>query len=295
VAQILIVIPQRDFDPSEVAVTWQQLTIAGHALTFATPDGEAGRGDELMLDGRGLDVWGWIPGLQRVVLVGRLLRANRQARAAYAALENEPAFRKPLAYAQLRVADYAALVLPGGHRARGMRAYLESAELRAFVADFFDSGKPVGAICHGVLLAANAVSKRTGRSVLHGRKTTALTWHLERSAWSLGRIVRFWDPNYYRTYLETSAEPVGARSVESDVKRVLESPDDFRDVARSDPNYARKHSGLVRDSADDDRAAFVVRDGHYVSARWPGDVNTFAKTLLQVIAEVPTVGTTTNV
>jgi putative intracellular protease/amidase len=28
----------------------------------------------------------------------------------------------------------------------------------------------------------------------------------------------------------------------------------------------------------------VVRDGNYVSARWPGDAHTFAKTLAEVIA-----------
>jgi len=28
-----------------------------------------------------------------------------------------------------------------------------------------------------------------------------------------------------------------------------------------------------------------VRDGNYVSARWPGDVNTFAKTFVEVLAE----------
>ncbi|MGW4487956.1 hypothetical protein ACWEOE_29430 [Amycolatopsis sp. NPDC004368] len=29
---------------------------------------------------------------------------------------------------------------------------------------------------------------------------------------------------------------------------------------------------------DDPRPAFVVEDGNYVSARWPGDVHSFAKT-----------------
>jgi hypothetical protein len=27
---------------------------------------------------------------------------------------------------------------------------------------------------------------------------------------------------------------------------------------------------------DDERPAFVVEDGRYISARWPGDVHTFA-------------------
>jgi putative intracellular protease/amidase len=35
----------------------------------------------------------------------------------------------------------------------------------------------------------------------------------------------------------------------------------------------------------DGTPAFVVRDGRYVSARWPGDAHTFAKTLAGVIAE----------
>jgi hypothetical protein len=29
---------------------------------------------------------------------------------------------------------------------------------------------------------------------------------------------------------------------------------------------------------DDARPAFVVQDRNYISARWPGDVHTFAKT-----------------
>jgi hypothetical protein len=29
----------------------------------------------------------------------------------------------------------------------------------------------------------------------------------------------------------------------------------------------------------------VVRDGNYISARWPGDVHTFAKTFIAVLAE----------
>jgi hypothetical protein len=36
---VLIVLPQRDFDPSEVAVTWKVLGDAGNTVIFATPDG----------------------------------------------------------------------------------------------------------------------------------------------------------------------------------------------------------------------------------------------------------------
>jgi putative intracellular protease/amidase len=284
-ARVLIPIPNLDFDPSEVAVPWQTLRNAGHEVTFATPDGQRGFADPMMITGRGLDLWGFIPGLDRLPLVGLTLRANRQAREAYARLEQDPAFLHPQRYDRLRASDFDALVLPGGHRARGMRAYLESQPLRDFVGDFFDTGKPVGAICHGVLLAANSVSKRSGQSVLYGKKTTSLTWSLERLGWLVGRIFRFWDPYYYRTYRELPGAPAGDRSVESDVKRLLASPADYRDVPADAPHRSRKVSGRHRDAPDDDTAAFVVRDGNYVSARWPGDANAFAKTLVQVIAE----------
>ncbi len=284
-ARVLIPIPSIDFDPSEVAIPWQVLRAAGHEVAFATPDGKAGRADDLMLTGRGLDPWGFVPGLDRARLVGLVLRASRGARDAYPNLQRSAAFGEPLSYAQLRVGEHDALVLPGGHRARGMRTYLEDRTLQSFVGAFFDSGKPVGAICHGVVLAARSISSKTGRSVLYGRKTTALTWSLEHRGWSVGRIVRFWDPDYYRTYVEQPGEAPGHCSVESEVKRALASPNDFLDVAAADADAARKCSGRHRDTLDDARPAFVVRDGSYVSARWPGDANTFARTLAQAIAD----------
>jgi putative intracellular protease/amidase len=44
-------------------------------------------------------------------------------------------------------------------------------------------------------------------------------------------------------------------------------------------------SGTSRDTWDDDRPAFVVRDGNYVSARWPGDAHTFARLFANVLTE----------
>ena len=85
---------------------------------------------------------------------------------------------------------------PGGH-APGMRQYLGAEVLRRKVAEFWATERPVGAICHGVLILARTVDSATGRSVLRGRTTTCLPRYMERSAylltaWRLGR--------YYRTY-----------------------------------------------------------------------------------------------
>ena len=277
-ALVMIPLPSRDFDPSEVAVSWSILKESGHSVVFATPDGLVSSADPLMLTGEGLDAWGFMPLLRKVKVLGLMLRANFAARSAYAQLRVSPEFRTPLRYEQLDVAAFDGLLLPGGHWARGMKSYLESAVLQAFVGAFFDAGKPVGAICHGVVLAARSRLPSTGKSALYGRKTTALTWKLEGSAWTAMRYVgRFWDPGYYRTYLEAKDEPRGYWSVQAEVERALAHPTDFQDVAAAGGFSFRKTSGLFRDSSRDSRAAFVVQDGQYLSARWPGDVHTFAR------------------
>lgn len=277
-ARVLVLLPARDFDPSEAAVCWRVLVNARHAVHFATPDGRPAMADEMMLTGQGLDPWGAIPLLRKLPLIGLLMRANRSARKAYVEMTADPNYLAPQRWDAVDASAYDGLLLPGGHRARGMREYLESDILQNLVIRFFEEEKPVAAVCHGVLLAARSISKRTGRSVLHGYQTTALTWTFENSAWLVARITRFWDPNYYRTYLEQDGQPNGYMSVQQEVTRALARPEDFRDVPRDDPRYRRKTSGLVRDTLDDDTPAFVVRDRNYVSARWPGDIHTFAKT-----------------
>src|SRR6266404_1126349 len=244
-ARVLVLLPARDFDPSEAAVSWRVLGNAGHTVSFATPDGRPAVADDMMLTGKGVD----------------------------------PHYIAPQRWDAIDASAFDALLLPGGHRARGMREYLESEILQRHVASFFDEEKPVAAICHGVLLAARSISKHTGRSVLWGYQTTALTWAFENSGWSVARVTRFWDPNYYRTYPEQSGQPKGFMSVQQEVTRALARPDDFCDVPKTDPDYRRKTSGLARDSRDDETPAFVVRDRNYVSARRPGDAHTFAKTL----------------
>jgi putative intracellular protease/amidase len=282
-ARVLMLLPARDFDPSEAAVSWQVLTRAGHAVAFATPDARPAAADDIMLTGRGLDFWGAVPLLRNLPLIGLLARANRNARQAHAAMTLDPNYRAPQRWDEVDPSAFDALLLPGGHRARGMRDYLESDILQRHVARFFDDEKPVAAICHGVLLAARSIDARTGRPVLHGYRTTALTWALENSAWWLGRIVRFWDPDYYRTYREQEGQPTGFMSVEQEVTRALARAEDFCDVPRDDPHYRRKTSGLERDSMDNETPAFVVQDRHYVSARWPGDAYTFAKTFARLL------------
>ncbi len=285
-ATVLVPIPSRDFDPTEVAVSWRVLTRLGHVVRFATPDGLPGAADEIMLSGRGLDFWGFVPGLRRLALVGRLMAANTDAKQAYREMEQDPAFLRPMTWTAARVTDFEGLLLAGGHRARGMRPYLESETLHSLVAEFFALNKPVAAICHGVLLAARSMTADGVHSVLTGRRTTALTWALERKGWFFGRVFRFWDPGYYRTYADGAGQAAGHMSVQAEVTRALARPEDFLDIPTNAIHRALKLGGITRDRSDDGRPAFVVRDGRYVSARWPGDAHTFARTFGEVLSEL---------
>ncbi len=282
VASVLMPIPLQDFDPTEVAVSWKILTARGHRVQFATQDGSPGRGDDIMLDGAGLDPWSRVPGLGQLRLIGRMLGANADARRAYGEMIEDAAFRHPLRWDACTAEGIDALLLPGGHRARGMRPYLESGVLQTLIAAAFANAKPVAAICHGVLLVARS-KDANGRSVLHGRRTTALTWKLEKAADAIARVCRWWDPNYYRTYVEQPGQPRGEMSVQAEVTRALASPADFLDVPAGCADYRRKTDGLHRDSAGDARPAWIVTDGNYVSARWPGDAHRFAATFADLL------------
>jgi putative intracellular protease/amidase len=281
VATVLIPIPDRDFDPTEVAVSWKVLTRSGHRVVFATETGTPGVADDIMVTGRGLDIWSPLPLLGAIPLIGLALRANKTGRGAYRDMLHCKEFQHPVTWAQATLDDIDALLLPGGHRARGMRSYIDSDVLHRLVVAAFARGLVVAAICHGVLLAARSIDPDTGHSVLYGRKTTALTWGMERLAWRLTRVTRFWDRDYYRTYTEEPGQPGGYMSVQSEVTRALKDPTDFRDVARGSPHWRLKTSGIARDTPTDARPAFVVDDDLYVSARWPGDTHTFATVLSQ--------------
>jgi protease I len=246
---ILVALPNRDFDPTEVSIPWRALTRAGHEVRFATPDGEPAAADTRVLSGRGF-------GPLRF-----LLAASDEAVRTYEALERDSAFRRPLRYEDVRLGSLDGLLLPGGH-APGMRPYLESKALQALVAEAFAVDLPIGAICHGVLVLARALAKDDERSVLHGRTTTALPRRMELPAWL---ATAPWLGRYLRTY---------DVSVETEVRRALASPHDFR----RGPLLPR------RDRADSPARGFAVVDGNYVSARWPGDAHRFADALLGVLA-----------
>lgn len=254
--KVLIPLPSRGFDPTESAVPWKKIRSAGHPVSFATPDGKPAEADERMVTGRDLPV-----------LFRKSLRAEAPAVALYREMEASEEFRNPVAYPEVRAGEFGALLLPGGH-AKGMRPYLESEPLQRVVAHFFDRGKPVGAICHGTLLAARSRSledpAREGRSVLWGRRTTGLTRRQELIAWWLTRWTL---GDYYRTYPRLMAE---------ELISFLRAPEDYS----AGPGFPIP---LRRDSDADPGPGFTVRDGNYLSARWPGDAYRFGREFVSML------------
>ncbi len=246
-ARVLMPLPDRDFDPTEAAVPWRLLTRSGHEVVFATENGAGPpAADPVMLEG---------------ILLGKF-GADPEPLAFYRELERAPEFFEPVAWAEIEPQAYDGLVLAGGH-APGMRQYLGSTLLQEKTAEFWRLDRTVGAICHGVLVPARARDPQTGKSLLAARRTTCLPKYTERAGylatfWKLGRYMRT-----YPTY------------VEDEVKRALDHPE--HQFVRG-PRVL-----LARGTATDDRAAFAVVDGRYVSGRWFGDAYLFARTFRELL------------
>jgi putative intracellular protease/amidase len=246
---IVTLLPTSGFDPTESALPWRAAVAAGHDVVFATPDGRPAAADERLVS-TGFSV------------LNPVLMPRPDALDAYRQMAASPAFGSPLPMADVRLRDGDALLVPGGH-AKGVRTLMESVAAQSVVVDAFARGLPVGAVCHGVLLLARSIDPANGRSVLHGRRTTALTATLELSGWWLTRA---WLGDYYRTYPQTvQAEVVGALAAPADFER--------------GPRLAR------RDSAGHPSRGFTVRDGNYLSARWPGDCHRFAAEFVTLLAD----------
>lgn len=246
--RVLIPIPSQDFDPTESAVPWKILRDSGVEITFATPTGSIGQCDKRMIQGVGLGP------------LSRLLAADRIGCKAYEEMSASSEFKRPIRWRDIDPEKFNGLILPGGH-AKGMREYLESPILQVCTSKFFELARPVGAICHGVVLASRSQTSEK-RSVLFGRKTTALLAFQELTAWLLTCV---WLGNYYRTYSQT---------VEAEVKSALAFNKDF----------IKGPTPLLRDNVHNLSRGFAVKDGNYLSARWPGDAHLFGTKFLEMLA-----------
>src|SRR5690349_22251238 len=111
--KILLPLPDKDFDVTEVAVPWKLLREAGHDVVFATEAGATPACDPLLITG----------------VVFGALGARPEPIAFYRELEQAPAFVSPKRWKDIQPSDFDALFLAGGH-APGMRQYLGSDDVQ---------------------------------------------------------------------------------------------------------------------------------------------------------------------
>jgi protease I len=250
--KVLIPLPTYGFDPTEAAIPWKLLLAHDFQVVFATPEGRKASADRRMLTGESFGI------------LKNMFQARRDAIDAYHEMEESDSFCNPLKYIDVHEKEFDGLLLPGGHD-KSVKEYLESKVLQDLVAAFFIAKKPVGAICHAVILPARSINPETGKSVLHNYKTTAL----QKSQELLGyKLTRLWLGDYLLTYPDCTVE------------------DEIRAVLANDEHFIEGPISVMRDSFDNPGRGFVVRDRNYVSARWYGDAYRFAFEFIQVMQEL---------
>jgi protease I len=242
-ANILTLVSNIEFDPSEACIPWKVLTDAGHDVWFASEDGSVAQCDPVTLTGDGL------PGhLQS-------LAAKPENREIYAQMSASQRFQNPLAWKDVDPDTFDALVLPGGH-APGVKPYLESEHVFDICRSFFERKAPVSSVCHGILALART-KKADGKSVLHGYRVSGLNNFQEKIAISLTKKTM---GGHYQTYPQT---------VQDEVSVVLARKKDFH-AGPKFPAYG---------SAKAPSKGFIVEDGHLLCGRWPGDCYKLAHAL----------------
>jgi len=251
VQKILIPLPSYGFDPTEVAIPWKILSENNFQIIFATPQGKKAECDIIMITGKGLGPF------------KKLLVARKDAVDSYWEMLASSAFNNPIKYKDINEKDFDSIYLPGGHD-KGVKEYLESTVLQTIIPQFFNTNKKVGAICHGVILLARSKNLKTNKSVLYNYKTTSLLKSQELLAHNLTKL---WIGDYYLTYPE--------KTVEDEVVSVLKNKTQF--ILGPKP--------IFRDTLNNLKHGFVVRDKNYLSARWPGDIYSFALAYVKMLNE----------
>ncbi len=246
---VLVPLPHLGCDPSEVGIPCKLMQEAGFKLVFATPSGQVAQTDPVMLTGN------------RLSLLKPVLAARKDAVTAYNQVAASNAFLNPMKYNELDKQQFDAIYLPGGHD-KPVKEYLESEILHHLIAVFFETNKPVGAICHGVVLVARSKHPQTGKSVLYNYQTTALLKSQELLGYQLTRL---WMSDYYLTY--------PGLTVEDEVISVLKNKNQFKKGPFS----------IVRDTPTQKGRGFYVQDRNYISARWPGDLYRFTAQFIKMV------------
>ncbi|MFF5084532.1 type 1 glutamine amidotransferase domain-containing protein [Actinoplanes sp. NPDC000266] len=130
----------------EAAVPYQEFTKAGHEVVVATPGGV-------------------VPPVDEGSLAGDAAKFRE-------VLDAAPEFKQPIALADVNLADYAAVYVPGGHGP--MEDLAVDARSGELLAAALRAGTPLGVVCHGPAALLAAVDS-DGRNAFAGYRVTAFT------------------------------------------------------------------------------------------------------------------------
>jgi len=253
--RVICCLPDNGFDVSESAVPWEVLRKHNVIVDFATQEGVSPECDPLLLKGHWL-----FPFIQ----------APADVQEIYSRLRQEPAFQKPKRWRDdsFDLTAYDGLLLPGGH-AKGVRQLVECTVLRKKIEAFFvlveQQQRVCAAICHGVLALSRARHPAdVNRSLLYAHRSTCLPRYMENMACNLTWLVL---GDYYRTYPNTTVE------------------DELRaELKDADTQFQRGPLNLFGNKSAE--SAFVVQDGNYLSARWPGDAQLLGELMLSKLTQL---------
>ena len=148
------------FWAEEAVVPYQAFRAAGHEVVVATPGGVVSPVDQgsLSADANG---------------------GEQRAAELRAVLETAPEFRQPVALADVRLEDYDAVYVPGGHGP--MEDLAVDARSGELLSTALRAGTPLAVVCHGPAALLAAVDG-TGANAFAGYRITAFSNEEEKQA-----------------------------------------------------------------------------------------------------------------
>jgi len=201
--KVLIPLPERDFDLTQVAVLWKILKANGIKVEFASELGATSivNPDHLKK-----------PDLLNVSMFYPAFEPRRY----FMELEKDPSFNSPVPFSEINANEYTGMVLIAGNTAN-VKHYLECKLLQSKVQDFWALKRPLGAIGQAVLIMVRTVDINAKHPLIHYKRTTCYPKLIE----FVGKLNPFGSSSIY---IET---------VEDEVIRQLSGPQFFntsRDV-----------------------------------------------------------------
>ncbi len=150
------------FWAEEAVVPFEAFTSAGHEVTVATPGGV-------------------VPPVDPASLTPDAAGGADEAARVRQIVETASEFRAPVALADVRLEDYDAVYVPGGHGP--MEDLAVDAHAGRILTQALDGDLPVGVVCHGPAALLAAV-REDGTNAYAGYRITAFTNAEERMAGS---------------------------------------------------------------------------------------------------------------